>query len=158
MIVAGTGHRPPKLGGYSRPVFDALTSLAVTWLKENRPEKVISGMALGWDQALAFATVSLQIPLIAAIPFEGQENRWWKDSKRLYQYLMERAEKVEILCPNFSAQSYQIRNEWMVDNSDLMLAMYDGETKGGTFNCLVYARSKNVPVENLWNEWRKVVL
>lgn len=36
---------------------------------------------------------------------------------------------------------YQRRNEWMVDNSDnAVLAVWDGTEKGGTFNCVKYAR------------------
>ena len=37
----------------------------------------------------------------------------------------------------------QIRNRWMVDNSDLVLAVFDGKKEGGTWNCVKYAKSKN---------------
>lgn len=55
MIVAGTGHRPNKLGGYGDDVFERLVALARTYLWHMEPWHVISGMALGWDQALAQA-------------------------------------------------------------------------------------------------------
>jgi hypothetical protein len=34
------------------------------------PTHVISDMALGWDLAIAIAMLKLNIPLIAAVPFE----------------------------------------------------------------------------------------
>ncbi|PAD70641.1 hypothetical protein CHH83_02225 [Bacillus sp. 7586-K] len=36
----------------------------------------------------------------------------------------------------------QKRNEWMVDNSDYVIAVWDG-TKGGTGNCVKYAQKQN---------------
>jgi len=80
MILSGTGHRPDKLGGYSDSAFDNLVKIAEDYLKESKPDKVISGMALGWDQALAEACVNLNIPFIAAVPFKGQESKWYQSS------------------------------------------------------------------------------
>ena len=54
-IVAGSGHRPSKLGGYSEQIHEKLVALAIGWLKKNEPSCVLSGMALGWDTALAEA-------------------------------------------------------------------------------------------------------
>jgi hypothetical protein len=39
------------------------------------PTHVISDMALGWDMAVAFAMLKLNIPLIFAVPFEGQNQK-----------------------------------------------------------------------------------
>lgn len=56
MIVLGvTGHRPPDLGGYSEEAFKLLTSLARKHIERIGPSEVITGMALGWDQACAVA-------------------------------------------------------------------------------------------------------
>lgn len=154
MIIAGTGHRPTKLGGYGQAEFDRLVCIALDYLKKERPDKVISGMALGWDIALAHATISIEIPLIAAIPFIGQESRWWKESKKRYKYLLSKAEDINISSPGFAYESFQIRNEWMVDNADMMLAMWDG-SEGGTYNCIQYAKEKKVDITNLYEEWRK---
>jgi uncharacterized phage-like protein YoqJ len=155
MIIGGTGHRPTKLGGYGQNEFNKLVYIALDFLKKERPNKVISGMALGWDQALAQAAITIEIPLVAAIPFVGQESRWWKESIKRYEYLLSKAESTNISSPGYSPESFQIRNEWMVDNSDTMLAMWDG-SKGGTYNCIQYAKSKKVPIINLWEEWRKI--
>jgi uncharacterized phage-like protein YoqJ len=39
----------------------------------------------------------------------------------------------------------QARNEWMVDNSNAMIAVWDG-SPGGTANTVKYAQAKERPV------------
>lgn len=155
MIISGTGHRPDKLGGYSDKAHDELTNVAIAYLQEAKPTKVISGMALGWDTALADAAVLLGIPLVAAIPFEGQESRWPIHSRARFNYLRSRAtEEVIVSEGGYAAWKMQVRNEWMVDNSDLVVALWNG-TDGGTANCVRYAEKKGKPIVNLWEKYGK---
>jgi uncharacterized phage-like protein YoqJ len=153
MIAAATGHRPDKLGGYSTHA--RLTDLAIAALSKYKPEKAISGFALGWDQAFADAVIQVGIPLIAAIPFPSQPSHWPKSSQLFYQQLLEKASEIKIISPDpYSARKMQIRNEWMVNNSDFMICLWDGSS-GGTANCINYAVSKNKSHINLWKSWTK---
>lgn len=93
MVVAGTGHRPNKLGGYSKEAFKKLVDIAEKALRQVKVTEVISGMALGWDMALAQASINLNIPFIAAVPFKGQEIKWNKEIQIYYQELLEKAKK-----------------------------------------------------------------
>lgn len=150
MIVAGTGHRPDKLGGYTREAKDKLIKLAQDYLKEAKPDKVISGMALGWDNALGWAAVRLGIPLIAAVPFKGQERMWPQESKDNFEALLYCAEEVVYVSEGgYAPWKMQVRNKWMVDNCDVVLAIWNG-TDGGTANCVKYAESVGKPIVNLW--------
>lgn len=152
-VIAATGHRlGDKLGGHSNQVRLALGGLAVEYLDRTRPSKVISGMATGWDQAVAGACIVLGIPFIAAIPFEGQERRWPDEAQALYRWTLEQSEHVEIVSPFPGVRAMQIRNEWMVDRATRMVALHDGSW-GGTFNCVEYAGKRRVPVDNLWARW-----
>lgn len=36
-----------------------------------------------------------------------------------------------------------VRNQYMVDNSTKILACYNGDQFGGTYQCINYAKSKN---------------
>jgi uncharacterized phage-like protein YoqJ len=152
-ILAATGHRPNKLGGYGNDVFQHLKMLAQAVFVSERPNKVISGMALGWDQAWAEAAIEEDIPLIAAIPFDGQESVWPESSKVKYRQLLSKTENVVVICPgSYAAWKMQKRNEWMVDNCDRLVALWDG-TSGGTANCVRYAESVKKPISNLWPAW-----
>lgn len=155
MIVAGTGHRPNKLGGYSDSVAAGLQHCALQWLrlKEDDVTCVISGMALGWDQALASAAYSLGIPFHAYIPFEGQEKMWPRKSQDYFKWLLSRASNVVYTSdPEYAPWKMQHRNEKMVDACDRVLALWDGSS-GGTGNCVAYANKVGKPVTNLWEQY-----
>lgn len=159
MIVAGTGHRPNKLGGYSPDATDHVFRVAQRALEEFRAKDpdltVISGMALGWDSALAFAALELELPLICAIPFTGQERMWPLPSQRMYHLVLEAATEVVVVSPgSYSAEKMQIRNEYMVDHAHHIAALWNG-THGGTSNCLRYARLQNKPITNFWEDFLK---
>jgi uncharacterized phage-like protein YoqJ len=157
MILAGTGHRPEKLGGYGIYAFHALIQVAVSALTQTKPEKIISGMALGWDQAFARAAVTLSIPFIAAVPFKGQEDRWPESAKKDYFDLLALAsEVVYVSPPGYHVSKLHTRNEWMVDHSDGLITIHDGSTEGGTAACLKYAEKVGKPVVlNVYDEWVK---
>ena len=154
VVIAGTGHRPLKLGGYSDEVDDRLRALARAALLKYAPAAVISGMALGWDMALAEAAIELGIPLVAAVPFEGQERRWTQAQQQRYFAILDKA-LVHVVSPGgYAAWKMQARNEWMVARCGLLLALWDG-SGGGTANCLSYANSVNCRISNLWRSWCK---
>lgn len=151
MILAGTGHRPNKLGGYEKEERARVVRLAMRGLDTAQQVKsVITGMALGWDTALAVAAYTLGVPYTAAVPFKGQECRWPKDSQDQFNFLLSRAEEVVYVCEDgYAAWKMQKRNQWMVDRCDQVLALWDG-SDGGTGNCIAYATKVNKPIINLW--------
>lgn len=155
MILSATGHRPNKLGGYSKDVQDKLKNLAISFLSKEKPDKIITGMALGWDTAWARAGLSLQIPVLAAIPFYGQESMWPGESKKSYFNILEQCEDVVYVCDKgYAPWKMQIRNEYMVDKCDKVVALWDG-SEGGTGNCIRYAVKANKPIINLWKEYNE---
>lgn len=145
MIVSFTGHRPSKLGGYNlpNPTYIRVCQQIDKTLRELQPEKVISGMALGVDQWAASIAVKLGIPFIAAVPFAGQETAWPEASQKIFHKLLQQAAEVHIVCEgDYAAYKMQVRNEWMVDRADTVIAIWDG-TPGGTGNCVKYAEKKS---------------
>jgi len=152
--IAGTGHRPDKLGGYSDVVTNLLFELIQEAVIELNPQTVISGMALGFDQVLAEVSLSLDIPFIAAIPFIGQEKQWPKPSQAHYHALLKHAsDVVTVSSGGFSHSAMQIRNQYMVDRCDVVLALWNG-SPGGTANCIRYAKNIHKPIVNLWFKWQ----
>ena len=145
-IIAFTSHRPDKLGGYKlpNPIYIHVCKQIEKALKEFKPEKIITGMALGGDQYAAMIAHKLGIAYIAAIPFEGQEKMWPEESQKTYRLLRKLASQEVIVSPGgYSADKMQVRNCWMVDNCNKLIGIYNGDKSGGTFNCINYAKSVN---------------
>lgn len=153
MKIAVTGHRPDKLGNdyagtsiLSERIYDELA--AIVQRNKTKPDlTLITGMALGVDTLFAWVAIDLRVPFIAAIPFPGQEKQWPATSQKVYQDIIKHP-----LCTikyvsmgEYSSQKMQIRNQWMVDECDGLIAVWDG-TPGGTKNCYDYAVSKKKPV------------
>jgi uncharacterized phage-like protein YoqJ len=104
----------------------------------------ITGMAIGADQLFAEAVMRHKIArmcrLVAAVPFAGQESKWPQASQAKYNHILSFCDHVQIVSEgSYSPQKMQIRNVWMVDNADVVLAVWDGKRSGGTWNCLTYA-------------------
>lgn len=146
MILSITGHRSgPKMGGYNlpNPVYIKVCKEIDKVLRELKPDKVISGMCIGTDQWFVNIALKLKIPVVAAIPFEGQEKKWPEYSRIVYHKLLSKVDEIVYVCPpGYSAQKMQERNKWLVNQCDILLGVFDGSS-GGTANCIEYAKSIN---------------
>lgn len=155
MILAVTGHRPNKLGGYGRGVEMSLLRLAGSELRSLKPESVLTGMALGWDTAIARAAIALGIPFTAVVPFDGQEGCWPMESRRAYYRLLKDAKDVVTVCTGGYASWKMLRRDrWLVDNAEHLLALYSG-AKGGTAHCVEYAQGKGLGITNCWGRFKQ---
>ena len=142
-----TGHRPHKLNQPERVVIAALEAKIREAIAAGFVT-FISGMAWGVDIWAAEIVLRLKaeghpIHLIAAVPYEGFEKSWDEDWKRRYRAALTAADHVRYICPHYHRGCFQIRNEWMVDHSALLIAAYTGEP-GGTKNTVDYAARKGI--------------
>lgn len=158
--VAGSGHRPPKIftsNPWSDENFKNLTAFIINTIENRQIDEVITGGALGFDQALATAAQYLEIPYSVYIPFEGFNSVWPAKSRNKLEALCNSAKEVRVISNHIGyAKAFQKRNEAMVDNSNYLLCLWDGTQHGGTSNCLEYAASKeNYETFNLWDSWVK---
>jgi uncharacterized phage-like protein YoqJ len=145
MIISFTGSRPPKLGGYKlpNPIYNKICRETEKLLLELKPDKCISGMCIGYDQYAANICIKLNIPFVAACPFKDQEKAWPEASKKIYHKLLSKAvEKVVVCEGDYAVEKMQIRNQYLVDNCDILIACSD-LTAGGSLNCINYAKSIN---------------
>jgi uncharacterized phage-like protein YoqJ len=55
----------------------------------------------------------------------------------------------------YAAHKMHVRNKWMVNKCNKVLALWDG-SKGGTGNCVSYALSVDRPIENAWKRWTQL--
>ena len=143
MVVAFTGHRPNKLGGYRtpNPIYNWVTWCIQEQLEELKPTLVISGMALGVDQWAAQIAHDMGIPFLAAIPFQGQEKAWPAHSQAAFKNLLLKSCEIVVVSPGeYTPYKMRVRNAYMVDRCDSLIAVWDG-TPGGTGNCVEYAEA-----------------
>ena len=144
-----TGHRPQKL---TRPEQEIKADLeaAIRQAIDDGYTTFITGMAYGVDIWAGQIVVRLKksnpaLRLIAAVPFRGFEDRWSSEWKRAYTYLLEQADIMKYICPGYNAGAYQRRNEWMVDHSSRVIAVFNGEASG-TKNTVDYAEKRKLQV------------
>lgn len=105
--------------------------------------RFISGLALGVDTYAAEAVLFLKeeypgIRLEAAIPCADQTAFWSYADKKRYCRIAERCDVSTVLQKKYTDGCMQKRNRYMVDNSDIVIAVWDG-TPGGTENTVRYA-------------------
>lgn len=102
LLVATTGHRPDKLGGYDsrNPIRRACRLVFRDVLRQLRDEVdhdllLLDGLALGWDQDAAAVARSEGVPFRGYVPFVGQELMWPPTSQQLYR-------RILVLLPSWS--------------------------------------------------------
>lgn len=169
--IAFTGHRPNRLGGYDwnspknhkirTKLFNTIADIMVS--SKEHDFMFISGGALGVDQ-FAFDVVNKMtlnnpnIQNIIAVPFKDQPNAWFnKNDINRYKEQLKQADRVIYVDAldeykrtstpegRYSPQKLQIRNAYMVDNCDILIAVWDG-SNSGTGNCVHYAKHKGVKI------------
>jgi len=148
-----TGHRPPRLGGYTSEVERRLAALADETLAELRPARVISGMAQGWDLAVAEACVRGDVPFVAALAFPDAASSWPEAERARLDRALAEAERVETLAEAPDRGVFHARDRWIVAHADTIVALWDGERSGGAFATVRSAEKRRVPVINLWSRW-----
>ena len=144
-----TGHRPEKLRQPESVIVKALETAIKEAIADGK-NVFISGMARGVDIWAAEIVLRLRdegqaIKLICASPYRGFEHGWSVEWQRRYNAVLGAADLVRYICPGYSRACFQIRNEWMVNHSSLVIAVFNGENSG-TKNTIDYAIRKGVKV------------
>lgn len=140
MIVAFTGHRPERLGDDAAGAWIAVKEFMLA----ERPERVISGMAQGVDTFAFDIAVEMGIPVVAAVPWTGHGIGWSQAQLDEYLKRLERATEVVVTSDTqeYRPWVYAVRDRWMVDNSGLLAAVWDGVRGGGTWQTMEYSRRR----------------
>lgn len=146
-IVAGTGSR--ALQTASRETKDAVVNLLQEELNRLREEHgehlvVMSGMAEGFDKALAITAINMGIRLWCAVPNRGYGQYYWgRNSKtgqnRMAEFntILGRAEQVTYVCAGVyhnGRHANFVRNDFMVGKGSFFL-VWD-PSSSGTRQCL----------------------
>ena len=90
------------------------------------------------------------IELVLVLPFDGHDRDWDPKSRRRLSVLRQRSAKVVIAgtAENNSVTNYKLRNQYMVDHANCLLAVYDNDRnlRSGTMQTVNHARRKHLPI------------
>jgi uncharacterized phage-like protein YoqJ len=124
-----------------------------TLIVEDGYERFISGMAMGADTICAQIALSLKIlyphiKLLCAVPNYAFTEGWADENIRKFRDILDHADEVKYISGNteYNRRDFMKRNIYMVDSSELVIAVYKEGESGGTKNTVDYARSKNKKV------------
>lgn len=160
--VGFTGHRPDVLGGYDKDapknvVVRDFLGKVVRRLALQGFEYFVCGGALGVDQWAADAVLEYakekteedwfdEFPkpkLVMALPFKDYGEKWPESSRAELARQCAASHLVHVVCEGpYATYKNHLRNHWMVDNSMMTCAVWNGSGDGGTANCVRYALSK----------------
>lgn len=150
-----TGHRPQKLG-YSEnslqcdELKERLKRVIASLIQNQGVTHFISGMALGVDLYAARIVLDLKaiyphITLECALPCESQAEKWSERDRDNYFEIISNCDRETMLQHRYTPDCMRKRNEYMVDHSDYVIAVWNGEI-GGTCNTVRYAARKQKTV------------
>ena len=149
--VTFTGHRPEKMpfgDSMDEGRSDELKAMLLKEIQgciEQGYDTFYCGCARGIDILCGEIVLSEKrkrqgrVILNCIIPFEGQERRWSEFWKKRYRRLLSDADYVVKICSQYQKDCYYKRNRYMVEQCDLVMAVYRRVIGGGTGYTVNYA-------------------
>lgn len=155
MNVAVTGHRPTGLWGYRphpgyRMLRDTLARTFTKLINERGVDTFLSGMAPGADTLAFDACLKLReehgIQLVAVVPYEEQDKKWEPEQRDRYRARLRMADQIihvdtlpdcqvaAVPIGAYQAGKLLARNQHLVDHASVVVAVWSGEQRGGTFD------------------------
>ena len=148
---AFTGHRPHKLLWKYNEADSRCVALKValmeqiTRLVDTGMTDFYSGGADGVDCWASLIVLELRkknpaLRLHMLLPHEGQEDKWSDSAQERYHLILKQADSIEYVSHEYYDGCMLDRNHRMVEAAGTLLAVYNGERRGGTAATVRYAR------------------
>ena len=148
---AFTGHRPKKLPWRNDETAPECAALKATLteqiaaLIEKGFTHFMSGMAEGTDvwaaqSVLAFREENPALKLHCILPCFNQSEKWSASSQARYRSILEQADSIIFINREDKKDCMLERNRFLVSYAATVLAVYNGERRGGTVATVRYAR------------------
>lgn len=152
--VCFTGHRPSDLGTTPAIAKSALRN-AINDAIQRGATTFITGGAIGVDTYAAQLVIEAKathpnIKLYIAVPFRGF-TKYWSDAQRdEYADTIRKSDGFKVICDTPSKHAYHVRNHFMVDHADLVIAFWSGKRSGGTYATIQYAQQTKTEIVNCY--------
>lgn len=106
-----------------------------------------NGLAVGFDLLTAEILVELKVEfpdlhLCGCIPFPGQEKYYSAEDKRRYYKVLEECDDTVVFCSEYQKGCYFIRNDYMVENADVLFAYCRSQSGGAAYTVRAFQKKK----------------
>ncbi len=154
---AFTGHRHVPCCDYPH-ITENLKRTIRDLYKHGGIRNFYCGMAVGFDMLAAETVLGMKehlpdMTLSAVVPYRKQSERFSPKAKARYEALLGKADDVVILKEEYHDRCFLDRNDYMIDRSLLVIAYYDGVSRGGTSYTVKKAQACSLPVINIYRSW-----
>ena len=106
-----------------------------------------NGLAVGFDLLTAEILVELKVEfpnlhLCGCIPFHGQEKYYSAEDKCRYYKVLEECDDTVVFCSEYQKGCYFIRNDYMVENADVLFAYCRSKSGGAAYTVRAFQKKK----------------
>lgn len=162
-----TGHKGKRLGNDGWNIYSTsniiLQDIILASFKKiaetnkSHPINIYLGGDLGTDQIAFFAAKRFRelypnlVKIILCIPYIGFDDKWSVANKNELSKEIHECDKLIVVDADVLDEYYMSdnlftkcvkRSEYMIDNSDLLIAVFDNIKTGDTYNSICYAKEK----------------
>ena len=136
MIIALTGHQPPRLNSRELLIYNWIESTLQIFAEgQDGNISCICGGAAGADELFAKACMKKGVPFDLYLPIESYRGKELARYKR-------NCRKVVAAAGEWQKGLDTKRDKMMVDNCDVLFAVWDGKPVGGAYETIQYAKKK----------------
>ena len=148
---AFTGHRPRKFPWKYNETDSRCVALKTVLTEQIRMladagvTHFLSGMAEATDTWSALSVLALRetnpaLKLHCILPCREQADKWRASSRDLYRSILEQADSIVYVNRAYHKNCMLERNRFLVEHAATLLAVYNGERRGGTAATMRYAQ------------------
>ena len=148
---AFSGHRPQKFPWKHHETDSRCVALKMVLMEQIRllvnagVTQFLSGMAEATDTWSALFVLALReknpaLKLHCILPCTTQTDRWTASSRDLCRSILEQADSIVYVSREYHQNCMLDRNRFLVEHASTLLAVYNGERRGGTAATMRYAQ------------------
>lgn len=133
MIYVGvTGHRPERIQGKQEEIQKWINKCIKDLTQKYGEWTLINGVARGVDQMFALEAIKQGVPVISYFPYRHKLSP-------IEEFIAEKSAEVRYQRETFQDGCYFDRDRRIVNKSNFMLVVWDGDNQGGTYFTMLYA-------------------
>lgn len=155
--VCFSGHRPEKLPDGGSECSQVIRTIKSILYKEildsidNGCTTFVTGLARGVDlwageMIMELKAQGMPLRLVAAAPYRAHGSSFKGKDRFVLGNIFLKADEIVYVCENYSRDCMRLRNEYMVDRSDKLIAVVS-DYRSGTGQTIRYAERKRLEIK-----------